>query len=207
MRRGSRLRAGRWLPATAASRWVRPQAASRPTQSSPGAKSQIREAQGRDRGIVRRSRRRVGRQRRQWRGGHAVGACSLRRAQNAKATRSQLLGGMIWGLSSALIEENVVDPRCGAFANRDLANYHVPIQADVEVAIVPEIDAQGAEIPRSPRTRCSAPADGLEGWALPRPAKGFAFGNRLLDSQGFALSGPGRSPGLTSWLAQACSRP
>ena len=73
-----------------------------------------------------------------------VGAFSLGRVLNAKTTRSQLLGGMIWGLSSALIEENAVDPRYGAFANRDLANYHVPIQADVgdvEVVIVPEVDA------------------------------------------------------------------
>ncbi len=72
-----------------------------------------------------------------------LGAFALGRVLNAKTARSQLLGGMIWGLGSALIEENLVDPRYGAFANRDLSTYHVPIQADVgsvEVLFVPEVD-------------------------------------------------------------------
>ncbi len=72
-----------------------------------------------------------------------LGAFALGRVLNAKTARSQLLGGMIWGLSSALIEENAVDPRLGAFASRDLSTYHVPIQADVgvvEVLFVPEED-------------------------------------------------------------------
>ncbi len=72
-----------------------------------------------------------------------LGAFALGRVLNAKTARSQLLGGMIWGLSSALIEENAIDPRLGAFASRDLSTYHVPIQADVgsvEVLFVPEED-------------------------------------------------------------------
>ena len=43
---------------------------------------------------------------------------------------------MIWGVSAALHEEGVVDPRSGAFVNRDLAQYLVPVHADI-----PEIDA------------------------------------------------------------------
>jgi xanthine dehydrogenase YagR molybdenum-binding subunit len=47
-----------------------------------------------------------------------------------------LIGGMIWGVSYALLEEAVVDTRSGAFVNRDLAEYLVPVHADI-----PELDA------------------------------------------------------------------
>src|SRR6185369_17028466 len=53
------------------------------------------------------------------------------RILNAKTARSQLIGGMTFGLSAALHEEGVVDMRSGAFANRDLANYLVPVHADI----------------------------------------------------------------------------
>src|SRR4029077_7848784 len=43
---------------------------------------------------------------------------------------------MIWGMSAALLEEATVDTRTGAFVNRDLAEYLVPVHADI-----PEIDA------------------------------------------------------------------
>jgi xanthine dehydrogenase YagR molybdenum-binding subunit len=71
-----------------------------------------------------------------------LGAFAAGRILNARTARSQALGGMIWGLSSALIEGNVVDPR-GQFVMRDLANYHVPIMADVgaiDVMLLPEIE-------------------------------------------------------------------
>jgi hypothetical protein len=38
---------------------------------------------------------------------------------------------MTWGIGSALIEENHVDPRYGSFVNQDLASYHVAVNADV----------------------------------------------------------------------------
>jgi xanthine dehydrogenase YagR molybdenum-binding subunit len=38
---------------------------------------------------------------------------------------------MIWGLSAALLEEAVLDTRSGAFVNRDLAGYLVPVHADI----------------------------------------------------------------------------
>jgi xanthine dehydrogenase YagR molybdenum-binding subunit len=43
---------------------------------------------------------------------------------------------MIWGVSAALHEEAVVDTRTGAFVNRDLAEYLLPVHADI-----PQIDA------------------------------------------------------------------
>jgi xanthine dehydrogenase YagR molybdenum-binding subunit len=55
---------------------------------------------------------------------------------NAKLARSQLIGGMTMGLSMALHEESVVDPRFGDYANGDFAGYHIAVNADVR-----EIDA------------------------------------------------------------------
>jgi xanthine dehydrogenase YagR molybdenum-binding subunit len=65
-----------------------------------------------------------------------LGVFAAGRILNAKTARSQLIGGMTWGVSSALLEEGVVDTRIGAFVNRDLAEYHVPVHADI-----PELDA------------------------------------------------------------------
>ena len=65
-----------------------------------------------------------------------LGVFEAGRILNAKTARSQLIGGMIWGVSSALHEEAVLDTRFGSFVNNDLANYHVPVHADV-----PDVDA------------------------------------------------------------------
>jgi xanthine dehydrogenase YagR molybdenum-binding subunit len=60
-----------------------------------------------------------------------VGAFAAGRIINPRLVRSQLLGGMIWGVSFALREEAVVDRRSGRVINADLAEYHVPVNADV----------------------------------------------------------------------------
>jgi xanthine dehydrogenase YagR molybdenum-binding subunit len=60
-----------------------------------------------------------------------LGVFDVGRIYNAKTARSQLIGGMIWGVGSALHENAVVDPRYGSFVNHDLAGYHVPVHADV----------------------------------------------------------------------------
>ncbi|MFE3901225.1 molybdopterin cofactor-binding domain-containing protein [Streptomyces sp. NPDC059153] len=65
-----------------------------------------------------------------------LGVFSVGRVLNAKTARSQLIGGMIWGVGAALEEEAVVDLRSGAFVNRDFAQYLVPVHADV-----PDVDA------------------------------------------------------------------
>ena len=65
-----------------------------------------------------------------------LGVFAAGRILNAKTARSQLIGGMTWGVSSALLEDGTVDARTGAFVNRDLAEYLVPVHADI-----PEIDA------------------------------------------------------------------
>lgn len=53
------------------------------------------------------------------------------RILNAKTARSQIIGGMTWGIGAALMEQAVLDRRYGHFVNHDLAEYHVPINGDV----------------------------------------------------------------------------
>ena len=60
-----------------------------------------------------------------------LGVFAAGRILNWKTARSQLTGGMIWGVASALTEGNAVDPRYGSFVNQDLASYLVPVQADI----------------------------------------------------------------------------
>ena len=60
-----------------------------------------------------------------------VGAFAAGRIINPRLVRSQLLGGMIWGVSFALHERAVMDRRSGRIMNADLAEYHVPVNADV----------------------------------------------------------------------------
>ena len=62
---------------------------------------------------------------------------------NAKTARSQFQGGIIWGISLALHENTVYDQRLGRIVNNNLAEYHVPTNADVgsiDVAWVEEDD-------------------------------------------------------------------
>src|SRR5580693_1589089 len=61
----------------------------------------------------------------------AVGAFAAGRIVNPHLVRSQLFGGMIWGVSFALHEEAVMDHRSGRIMNANLAEYHVPVNADV----------------------------------------------------------------------------
>src|SRR5262249_56590345 len=56
-----------------------------------------------------------------------LGVFAAGRILNAKTARSQMIGGMIWGIGAALMEENEVDLRYGSFINQDLASSHVPV--------------------------------------------------------------------------------
>ncbi|TIL55122.1 MAG: xanthine dehydrogenase family protein molybdopterin-binding subunit, partial [Mesorhizobium sp.] len=49
------------------------------------------------------------------------------RILNPKTARSQIIGGMTWGIGAALMEQTVLDRRYGHFVNHDLAEYHVPV--------------------------------------------------------------------------------
>ncbi|ACA16999.1 aldehyde oxidase and xanthine dehydrogenase molybdopterin binding [Methylobacterium sp. 4-46] len=72
-----------------------------------------------------------------------VGAFAAGRVINPRLVRSQYYGGMIWGLSFALHERAVHDPRTGRIMNANLAEYHLPVNADVpalEAILVEEAD-------------------------------------------------------------------
>jgi xanthine dehydrogenase YagR molybdenum-binding subunit len=65
-----------------------------------------------------------------------LGVFTAGRVLNAKTARSQAIGGMVFGVGAALEEDMVLDPRFGFFVNNDLAEYQVPVHADI-----PAIDA------------------------------------------------------------------
>lgn len=61
----------------------------------------------------------------------AVGAYGGGRILNVKTARSQLIGGIIYGMGMALMEETIIDARSGRYLNADLGEYHIPVNADV----------------------------------------------------------------------------
>ena len=72
-----------------------------------------------------------------------VSAIAGGRIINPKTARSQILGGVVWGIGVALEEDTVMDNNLGRFMNHDLDKYHVPVNADVhevEVIFVEEHD-------------------------------------------------------------------
>ncbi|MHC2643796.1 CO/xanthine dehydrogenase Mo-binding subunit [Bradyrhizobium liaoningense] len=72
-----------------------------------------------------------------------VGAFAAGRIMNPRTARSQLMGGLIWGMSSALLEATEIDERNARYVNDNLADYLVPVNADVpsvEVIMLSEQD-------------------------------------------------------------------
>jgi xanthine dehydrogenase YagR molybdenum-binding subunit len=73
-----------------------------------------------------------------------VGAFAAGRLMNVRTAHGQLMGGLIWGMSSALLESTELDKRAARTVNRDLQDYLVPVNADVqavEVILLPETDS------------------------------------------------------------------
>jgi xanthine dehydrogenase YagR molybdenum-binding subunit len=72
-----------------------------------------------------------------------LGVFTAGRVLNAKTARSQAIGGMVFGVGAALFEAMTLDPRFGYFVNHDLAEYHVPVHADIpdfDAIFLPELD-------------------------------------------------------------------
>ncbi|MGC1464095.1 MAG: xanthine dehydrogenase family protein molybdopterin-binding subunit [Pseudolabrys sp.] len=72
-----------------------------------------------------------------------VGAFAAGHIMNTRTAHSQYMGAMIWGISSALHEATEIDPNVARYVNDNLADYQVPVNADiqqVEVILVPEED-------------------------------------------------------------------
>ena len=83
-----------------------------------------------------------------------LGSFAAGRILNPRTARSQCHGGMIWGIGMALTEELTHDRRDGHVVNRDLAGYHLPVNADV-----PPLDVHFVEE--------------RDDWAGPMQAKGI----------------------------------
>jgi xanthine dehydrogenase YagR molybdenum-binding subunit len=74
-----------------------------------------------------------------------LGAFAAGRIMNPRTARSQLMGGLIWGMSSALHEATELDERYARYVNDNLADYLMPVNADVpsvEVIMLSEQDDQ-----------------------------------------------------------------
>jgi xanthine dehydrogenase YagR molybdenum-binding subunit len=72
-----------------------------------------------------------------------LNAVAAGRILNTKTARSQIIGGVVWGIGMALHEETLVDHNFGRIMNANIAEYHVPVNADVhdiEVIFVDEPD-------------------------------------------------------------------
>jgi xanthine dehydrogenase YagR molybdenum-binding subunit len=74
-----------------------------------------------------------------------AGAFAAGRIVNPRTAESQLMGGLIWGVSAALHEATDIDRRAARYYNDDLAEYMIPVNADidqVQVIMLPEDDRQ-----------------------------------------------------------------
>jgi xanthine dehydrogenase YagR molybdenum-binding subunit len=72
---------------------------------------------------------------------HMVGAFAPGRVLNPRTARSQLMGGMLWGMSQALLEGTHMDTALGRWANASLGDYLVPVNADA-----PDVDVELIEV-------------------------------------------------------------
>jgi len=60
-----------------------------------------------------------------------VSAVAAGRILNTKTAHSQIMGSVVWGIGMALHEETLVDHKFGRIMNANIAEYHVPVNADV----------------------------------------------------------------------------
>jgi xanthine dehydrogenase YagR molybdenum-binding subunit len=62
-----------------------------------------------------------------------VAVHDIGRVLNPKTAKSQIMGGVVWGIGMAMLEETHIDPHTGRYVNAELAEYLVPVNADVGV--------------------------------------------------------------------------
>lgn len=79
---------------------------------------------------------------------HFVAATAAGKILNQKTARSQIIGGVTWGIGMALCEESVIDERWGNFITRSFADYHVPANLDVGTIDTIFIDEKDAVVNR-----------------------------------------------------------
>lgn len=76
-----------------------------------------------------------------------VSAYDCGRIMNPKTAQSQIIGGIIMGIGMALMEESMVDERTGRLMNPTLAEYHVPVHADMPTFEVRFLDKPDPHMP------------------------------------------------------------
>jgi xanthine dehydrogenase YagR molybdenum-binding subunit len=91
-----------------------------------------------------------------------VGVFDIGTVINAKTASSQLRGGIVMGIGMALSEETLVDPRTGRIMNPSLAEYHVPVHADIPAI---EVSCLGEPDPTMPLGLVGAGEVGITGVA------------------------------------------
>jgi xanthine dehydrogenase YagR molybdenum-binding subunit len=78
-----------------------------------------------------------------------VSAYDAGRIINPKTARSQAIGGIIWGVGQALLEQSETDPVMGRFLNRNYSGYLVPTNADIpelDILFVGEFDEEASPL-------------------------------------------------------------
>jgi len=78
-----------------------------------------------------------------------VGAYDCGQVINPKTARSQAIGGIIWGVGHALLEQSETDPATGRYLHQNYSGYLVPTSADIpklDVIFVGEFDEEASPI-------------------------------------------------------------
>ena len=78
-----------------------------------------------------------------------VGAYDCGQVINPKTARSQAIGGIIWGVGQALMEQSETDPTIGRLINRNYSGYLVPTSADIpdlDIVFVGDFDGEASPI-------------------------------------------------------------
>ena len=76
-----------------------------------------------------------------------IGAYDAGRIINPRTARSQAIGGIIWGVGQALLEQSETDPQMGRYLHRNYSGYLVPTNADIpelEVIFAGEFDSEAS---------------------------------------------------------------
>ncbi|HEX4704293.1 MAG TPA: xanthine dehydrogenase family protein molybdopterin-binding subunit [Pseudonocardiaceae bacterium] len=76
-----------------------------------------------------------------------VGVFDVGTVVNPKTATSQVRGGIVMGIGMALSEQTLVDPRTGRIMNPSLAEYHVPVHADIPPIDVSFLDEPDPTMP------------------------------------------------------------
>jgi CO/xanthine dehydrogenase Mo-binding subunit len=108
-----------------------------------------------------------------------LGIFSAGRIINPRLARSQLIGGMTMGISAALFEQSIVDPRFGHVVTLNFADYHIASSADVgalEAAWLDETDEHSNPMGRGASARSASSARPPQSPTPPtmRPGSGSA---------------------------------